>query len=78
VQEAIAAAFEHSAEDRYFSRLLEFYSAKRQRLLTALYESGLTPVEPEGCESPSLFLYHTSPLCRACASISVCAARLFM
>lgn len=48
LQEAVAIAFEVAEERNYFNWLGKMYQAKRDKLLAALLETGLTPTVPEG------------------------------
>ncbi|MFN8440238.1 MAG: aminotransferase class I/II-fold pyridoxal phosphate-dependent enzyme [Caldilineaceae bacterium] len=47
-QEAVGAAFEQVEEQGYFEWLSEMYCQKRNKLLPALRDVGLTPVTPDG------------------------------
>lgn len=48
MQEAVAVALEEAGERGYFAWLSRMYQAKRDRLLDALNEVGLTPMTPDG------------------------------
>jgi aspartate/methionine/tyrosine aminotransferase len=48
LQEAVATAFEQAPKEDYFNWLARTYQAKRDKLMTALDEVGLTPVRPDG------------------------------
>jgi aspartate/methionine/tyrosine aminotransferase len=48
LQEAVATAFEQAPKEDYFNWLATTYQAKRDKLLVALEEVGLTPVQPDG------------------------------
>jgi aspartate/methionine/tyrosine aminotransferase len=48
LQEAVATAFEVAPQENYYHWLATTYQAKRDKLLTALEEVGLTPVRPDG------------------------------
>ena len=47
-QEAVAIALEQSHEANYFTWLRQMYQEKRDKLLPALSEAGLTPMQPDG------------------------------
>jgi aspartate/methionine/tyrosine aminotransferase len=48
LQEAVATAFEVAPQEDYFNWLATTYRAKRDKLMVALDEVGLTPVRPDG------------------------------
>jgi aspartate/methionine/tyrosine aminotransferase len=48
LQEAVATAFEVAPKEDYFNWLATTYQAKRDKLMTALDDVGLTPVRPDG------------------------------
>lgn len=48
LQEAVAVALEEAEQRNYFAELRSMYQAKRDLLLTALDEVGLTPMTPDG------------------------------
>jgi aspartate/methionine/tyrosine aminotransferase len=48
LQEAVATAFELAPQEGYYEWLATTYQAKRDKLLGALEEVGLTPVRPDG------------------------------
>ena len=48
LQEAVATAFEVAPQEGYYEWLATTYRAKRDKLLGALEEVGLTPVRPDG------------------------------
>ena len=48
LQEAVATAFEQAPKEDYYQWLATTYQAKRDKLIGALDEVGLTPVRPDG------------------------------
>jgi aspartate/methionine/tyrosine aminotransferase len=48
LQEAVATAFEQAPKEDYYNWLATTYQAKRDKLMGALQEVGLTPVQPDG------------------------------
>jgi aspartate/methionine/tyrosine aminotransferase len=48
LQEAVATAFETAPQEGYYEWLATTYQAKRDKLLVALEDVGLTPVRPDG------------------------------
>jgi aspartate/methionine/tyrosine aminotransferase len=48
LQEAVATAFEQAPKEDYYQWLATTYQAKRDKLMGALDEVGLTPVRPDG------------------------------
>ena len=48
LQEAVATAFEQAPKEDYYNWLSTTYQAKRDKLIGALDEVGLTPVQPDG------------------------------
>jgi aspartate/methionine/tyrosine aminotransferase len=48
LQEAVATAFETAPKEDYFKWLARTYEAKRDKLMGALNDVGLTPVRPDG------------------------------
>jgi len=48
LQEAVATAFETAPKEDYFQWLATTYEAKRDKLMVALNDVGLTPVRPDG------------------------------
>ena len=48
LQEAVAVSIEVAPDEGYFDWLSQMYQAKRDRLLPALQDAGLTPVLPDG------------------------------
>lgn len=48
LQEAVAIALEEAQKGSYFLWLAEMYQSKRDRLMQALLEAGLTPIRPDG------------------------------
>ena len=48
LQEAVATAFEQAPREDYYTWLATTYQAKRDKLMGALTEVGLTPVQPDG------------------------------
>jgi N-succinyldiaminopimelate aminotransferase len=48
LQEAVATAFEQAPQEDYYRWLATTYEAKRDKLMGALSEVGLTPVRPDG------------------------------
>jgi aspartate/methionine/tyrosine aminotransferase len=48
LQEAVATAFEEAPKEDYFQWLATTYQAKRDKLMVALNDVGLTPVRPDG------------------------------
>jgi aspartate/methionine/tyrosine aminotransferase len=48
LQEAVATAFEQAPKENYFEWLASTYDRKRKKLMGALQEVGLTPVQPDG------------------------------
>lgn len=48
LQEAVATAFEVAPQEDYFQWLATTYQAKRDKLMAALNDVGLTPVRPDG------------------------------
>ena len=48
LQEAVATAFEQAPKEDYYNWLATTYEAKRDKLMGALQDVGLTPVRPDG------------------------------
>ena len=48
LQEAVATSFETAPQENYYEWLATTYEAKRNKLMGALQEVGLTPVRPDG------------------------------